>query len=63
MLSRLPISLAQLKAGNNTQKLKNELRQLLYSLCRSNSKTNESNKFVYQFTDKLNLKIPNKNMA
>ena len=24
-----------------------------------NSKTNESNKFVYQFTDKLNLKTPN----
>ena len=28
-----------------------------------NSKTNESNKFMYQFTDKLNLKNPNKNMA
>ena len=28
-----------------------------------NSKTNDSNKFVYQFTDKLNLKNPNKNMA
>ena len=25
-----------------------------------NSKTNESNKFIYQFTDKLNLKTPNK---
>ena len=24
-----------------------------------NSKTNESNKFTYQFTDKLNLKTPN----
>ena len=32
MLSRLPISLAQLKAQNNSQKLKNEIRQLLYSL-------------------------------
>ena len=31
MLSRLPISLAQLKAGNNSQKLKKEIRQLLYS--------------------------------
>ena len=31
MLSRLPISLAQLKAGNNSKKLKNEIRQLLYS--------------------------------
>ena len=28
-----------------------------------NSMKNESNKFMYQFTDKLNLKNPNKNMA
>ena len=28
-----------------------------------NSKTNESNKFIYQFTDKLDLKNLNKNMA
>ena len=28
-----------------------------------NSKTNESNRFIYQCTDKLNLKNPNKNMA
>ena len=34
MLSRLPISLAQVKAGNNSEKLKNEIRQLLYSLYR-----------------------------
>ena len=34
MLNRVPISLAQLKAGNNSQKLKNEIRQLLYSLYR-----------------------------
>ena len=31
-LSRLPISLAQLNAGNNSEKLKNEIRQILYSL-------------------------------
>ena len=30
MLGRLSISLAQLKAGNNSVKLKNEIRQLLY---------------------------------
>ena len=30
MLSRLPILLAQLKAGNNFEKVKNEIRQLLY---------------------------------
>ena len=35
MLSRLPISLAQAKAGNNSEKLKNEIRQLLHSLYRS----------------------------
>ena len=32
MLNRLPISLAQLQAGNNSEKMKNEIRQLLYSL-------------------------------
>ena len=31
VLSRLLITLAQLKAGNNSQKLKKEIRQLLYS--------------------------------
>ena len=35
MLRRLPITLAQLKAGNNSEKLKNEIRKLLYSLYRS----------------------------
>ena len=35
MISRLPITLAELKAGNNSEKLKNEIRQILYSLCRS----------------------------
>ena len=28
-----------------------------------NSKTNKSNKFIFQFTDKLNVKTPNNNMA
>ena len=32
MLNRLPILLAQLNAGNNSEKLKNEIRQLLYPL-------------------------------
>ena len=41
MLSRLPISLAQLKAGNNSEKLKNEIRQILYSLYRSKKLTKE----------------------
>ena len=29
MLSRLPISLAQLDAGNNSENIKNEIRQIL----------------------------------
>ena len=41
MLSRLPIALAQLKAGNNSDKLKNEMRQLLYSLYRLKNMTKQ----------------------
>ena len=41
MFSRLPISLAQLKAGNNSEKLKNEIRQILYSLYRSKKLTKQ----------------------
>ena len=52
MFSRLPISLAQLKAGNNSEKLKNE-----------NSKTNKPHRFKIDLTEKLNLKNPKKNMA
>ena len=37
MLNRLPILLAQIQAGNNFKK--NELRQILYSLCRSKALT------------------------
>ena len=35
MLQGLPIALAQVKAGNNSQKLLNEIRQIVYSLCQS----------------------------
>ena len=42
--SGLPILLAQIKAENNSQKLKNEIRQLLYSLYRSN----KLSKIVYK---------------
>ena len=37
MILRLPILLAEKKAGNNSQKLKNEIRQITYSLYRSNN--------------------------
>ena len=35
MLQRLPIALAQVKAGNNSESLLNEIRQIVYSLCQS----------------------------
>ena len=41
MCSRLPITLAQLNSGNNSEKLKNEIRQLLYSLYQSKKLTKQ----------------------
>ena len=35
MLQRLPIALAQVKAGNNSESLLNEIRQIVYSLYKS----------------------------
>ena len=35
MLKRLPIALAQIKAGNNSESLLNEIRQIVYYLYRS----------------------------
>ena len=35
MLQRLPIALAQVKAGNNSESLLNEIRQIVYSLYES----------------------------
>ena len=42
MITRLPILLAQLKAENNSQKLKNEIRQIVYSLYRSKTYQKQS---------------------
>ena len=39
MLKRLPIDLAQVKAGNNSEILLNEIRQIVYSLYRSKETT------------------------
>ena len=39
MLKRLPIALAQVKAGNNSKSLLNEIRQIVYSLYRSKETT------------------------
>ena len=42
LLTRLPILLAQIKAGNNSYKLKNEIRQILYLLYQHNKITKKS---------------------
>ena len=39
MLQRLPIALAQVKAGNNSESLLNEIRQKLFILCISQNKS------------------------
>ena len=39
MLKRLPIALAQINAGNNSESLLNEIRQIAYSLYRSKETT------------------------
>ena len=41
MVSRLSMTLSQLKSGNNSKKLKNEIRQLFYSLYRSKELTKQ----------------------
>ena len=41
MLGRLSITVAQLNAGNNSEKLKNEIRQIMYSLYRSRKCTKQ----------------------
>ena len=46
MLSRLLISLAQLKKGNNSEKLKNEIGQLLYSLYKSKKLSKTIHKYL-----------------
>ena len=43
MLQRLSIALAQVKQGNNSENLLNEIRQTVYSLCQSK----EITKIVY----------------
>ena len=48
MLQRLPIALAQVKAGNNSENLLNEIRQIVYSLYQSKQIT----KNVYNNTIK-----------
>ena len=52
MLHRLPTALAQVKAGNNSENLLNEIRQIVYSLYQSK----QINKKVYNnITKSINI--------
>ena len=44
MLQRLPIAHAQVKAGNNSESLLNEIRQIVYSLYQSKQITKSINR-------------------
>ena len=54
MLQRLPIALAQVKAGNNSESLLNKIRQIVYSLYQSKQIT----KKVYNnITKSINIRV------
>ena len=49
MLQRLPIALAQLKVGNNSEKLLNEIRHIVYSLYQSKGITKKVYNNINQY--------------
>ena len=49
MLQRLPIALAQVKAGNNSESLLNEIRQIVYSLYQSKEITKKVYNNIIKF--------------
>ena len=51
MLQRLPIALAQVKSGNNSENLLNEIRQIVYSLYQSKEITEK----VYEMDKKYKM--------
>ena len=66
MLQRLPIALAQVKAGNNSQNLLNEIRQIIYSLYQSKEITKKvynnlmkslykNGYYIYEFRKQQNI--------
>ena len=68
MLQRLPTALAQVKAGNNSESLLNEIRQIVYSLYQSkqvtkNSRTPKPHILILKLTNKLDLRIGKKVIA
>lgn len=69
MINKLRIALSQVHVGNNSQKLKNEIRQLLYSLNRSQKITWSvynnliKNLIRLSLADELDLRKPHKSIA
>ena len=58
MLQRLPIALAQVKAGNNSENILNEIRQIVFSLYQSK----ENAKKVYNnIIESIQIKLQYKN--
>ena len=49
MLQRLPIALSQVKAGNNSENLLNEIRQIVYSLHQSTEITKKVYNNIIKF--------------
>ena len=65
MLQRLPIAIAQVKAGNNSENLLNEIRQIIYSLYQSKEITKKvynnlmkfikNGYYIYEFRKQQNI--------
>ena len=55
MLQRLPIALAQVKAGNNSEHLLNEIRQIVYSLYQSKEITKKVYNNIIQWIQLLKM--------
>ena len=55
MLKRLPIALAQIKAGNNSESLLNEIRQIVYSLYRSKEITKKVSNNIIKTNKSINI--------
>ena len=66
MLQRLPVALAQVKAGNTSENLLNEIREIVYCnnltifMNSEKSKTSKPNVLVPKLTNKLDLKMGEK---
>ena len=48
MLQRLPMALAQIKAGNNSESFLNEIRQIVYSLYQSKEITKKVDNNIFK---------------